>query len=144
MARVDKTLYAAGIRFACRGCGECCRTRGRYGYVYVSLPERRRLARHLGLAAGTFTRRYCGKSHGFFHLRSIGADCVFLEDNRCRVHRARPDQCQTWPFWPENLVKKVWSREIQAGCSGIGKGTLFDARRIERRLRKEIRRARLR
>ena len=143
MPGVDKTLYAAGIRFACRGCGGCCLTRGRYGYVYVSLPERRRLARHLGLAAGTFTRRYCEKAHGFFHLRSIGADCVFLEGNRCRVHRARPEQCKTWPFWPENMTKTVWKRDIAAGCPGIGQGPRFTPRQIERHLRNEAKRENL-
>lgn len=138
MRRIDKTIYVQGIRFACRGCGECCRTRGRYGYVYVSLPERRRLARQLRLATRTFTLRFCEKSNGFFHLRSLGKNCVFLEGNRCRVHRARPEQCKTWPFWPENMSKKVWSRDIEAGCPGIGAGALHGANRIEGVLRQEI------
>ncbi len=140
MTRIDNSLYARGIRFACQECGECCRTHGRYGYVYVSLPERRRLARHLRIPTRAFTLRYCDKTDGFFHLRSRGKDCVFLVGNRCRVHRARPEQCKTWPFWPENMSKKVWDRDIAAGCPGIGRGPLVDAKRIERLLRMEIRR----
>ena len=90
MLRVDKTIYAEGVRFACQGCGGCCQSRGKYGFVYVSLPERRRLARHLRISVRSFTRRYCEKTDGFFHLRSRGKACVFLEGTRCRVHRARP------------------------------------------------------
>ena len=140
MPRIDPSLFASGIRFACQGCGACCLTRGRYGFVYVSLPERRRLARHLRLPTRAFTLRFCEKSNGFFHLRSIGPDCVFLAGNRCRVHRARPEQCRTWPFWPENMSPKVWSREVVAGCPGIGQGPLFTPRQIERFLQLEIRR----
>ena len=144
MPRIDPSIYARGIRFACRGCGECCRTRGKYGFVYVSLPERRRLARHLRLSTRAFTVRFCEKSNGFFQLRSIGKDCVFLEGNRCRAHRARPEQCKTWPFWPENMTEKVWRKEVAAGCPGIGTGPLFDAGRIERHLRNEAKRENLR
>ena len=143
MPRIDQSIYARGIRFACQGCGECCRTRGKHGFVYVSLPERRRLARHLRLATRVFTLRFCEKSNGFFQLRSIGKDCVFLEGNRCRVHRARPEQCKTWPFWPENLTKTAWSRDVAAECPGIGKGPRFEARQIDRFLQKEIRREHL-
>lgn len=144
MPRTNKSIYAKGIRFACQGCGDCCRTRGRYGYVYVSLPERRRLARHLRLSTRSFTLRFCIKTDGFFHLRSRGKDCIFLEENRCRVHRARPEQCKTWPFWPENMVKKTWNRDIASHCPGIGQGALFKAGQIERRLRNQTERENLR
>lgn len=144
MKRVDKNLYAEGIRFSCQGCGECCRNRGNYSYVYVSLPERRRLARHLRIPTRLFTLRYCDKTDGFFHLRSRGKDCIFMEGNRCRVHRSRPEQCETWPFWPENMKEPVWTQDIAAHCPGIGQGDFFDVRQIEQRLQKEIRRENMR
>ena len=144
MPRPDPSRYAQGIRFACQGCGRCCLTRGRYGYVYVSLPERRRLARHLRLPVRTFTRRHCEKTGGFFHLRSLGAACVFLENNRCRVRAARPDQCRTWPFWPENMNPKTWTRDIAPGCPGIGRGPRIPPRKIQESLRQETARERLR
>ena len=140
MPRLDKSIYGKGVRFACQGCGECCRTRGRYGYVYVSLPERRRLARHLRIPTRSFTRRFCVKTNGFFHLRSLGKDCVFLEGNRCRVHRSRPEQCKTWPFWPENMAKTTWLRDIAPGCPGVGRGPLHTVRQIERHLQNETNR----
>ena len=39
MPRIDPSLFASGIRFACQGCGACCLTRGRYGFVYVDQDE---------------------------------------------------------------------------------------------------------
>ena len=140
-AMPDRTPFA-GVRFACQGCGGCCRTRGRFGYVYVSLPERRRLARHLHLAVRTFTVRHCEKTDGFFHLRSRGRDCIFLDGRRCRVHRARPEQCRTWPFWPENLPPRVWRRDIAAHCPGVGRGPRIPARFIRDCLRREAARER--
>ena len=134
----------AGMRFACQSCGGCCRSRGRFHYVYVSLPERRRLARCLHLSVRTFTVRYCNKTEGFFHLRSSGRDCVFLEGNRCRVHCARPEQCRTWPFWPENMPPRVWRRDIAAKCPGIGQGPRIAPRKIEDCLRREAARERQR
>lgn len=135
-------IYAGGIRFECQGCGGCCRSRGEYGYVYVSLPERRRLAQRLRLSSRAFTMRYCKKTDGFFHLRNPGKDCLFLKGNRCNVYRARPTQCRTWPFWPLNMNKTVWSGEILYDCPGIGKGPLWSAKRIENRLRKQAERER--
>ena len=130
MHRVDKNIYAEGVRFACQGCGKCCQSRGKYGYVYVSLPERRRLARHLRIPVRSFTRRYCEKTDGFFHLRSQGRDCVFLEGTRCRVHRARPEQCATWPFWPENLRSRRTWRQAASECEGIERGPMVGYREI--------------
>lgn len=125
-------LHADGIRFGCRDCGGCCRSRGAYNYVYLSLHDRRRLARHLGLTTLQFTRRYAQKTHGWFHLKDPEGDCVFLEDGRCTVYDARPTQCRTWPFWPENMKPRVWHREIQPACPGIGRGRLYPAAQIER------------
>ena len=140
MTRVDKSIYAAGIRFECQGCGRCCATRGEYSHVYVSLPERRRLARHLGVSTRDFTMRYCQKTHGFHHLRDPHEGCLFLRGGICQVYDARPDQCRTWPFWLENMNRGVWHGEVMRDCPGVGRGRLFSADEIEERLREERRR----
>ncbi|MDF1563086.1 MAG: YkgJ family cysteine cluster protein [Deltaproteobacteria bacterium] len=117
---------AAGLRFECQGSGRCCTSRGEHGFVYLSLADRRRLARHLELATGAFTRRYCEKSGGLFHLKAPEQDCRFLEGGRCSVYEARPEQCRAWPFWSENLEPGVWEREVAAFCPGAGKGPCHD------------------
>jgi len=129
--KVDPAVYAAGLRFECTGCGECCKARGSYSFVYVTLPERRRLARHLGLTTAAFTRQYCEKTTGFFHLRNPAHDCLFLRGAQCGVYEARPQQCRTWPFWPENLTAKGWKDEVKRDCPGIGQGRLHTPQEIE-------------
>jgi Fe-S-cluster containining protein len=120
-----------GIRFECQGSGKCCMARGDYGYVYVSLQDRRRLAVHLGISTILFTDRYTEKTDGLFHLKNPEKDCPFFHDNRCTVHQSRPRQCRTWPFWPENMKGEVWEREIASYCPGIGKGRLYSAEEIK-------------
>lgn len=128
---MTRRFYSEGIRFECQGSGKCCRSRGAYGYVYVTLEDRRRLAAHLGLTTTAFTRRYCARTDGLFHLRDPQLDCQFLDGKSCGVYEARPEQCRTWPFWPENMDPRVWREEIAACCAGVGKGRLYTAEEIE-------------
>jgi Fe-S-cluster containining protein len=136
MNGVDPSIYKNGLNFECQGCGRCCQSRGEYSYVYVSLPERQHLARHLRLSTLAFTKRYCVKTDGLFHLRDPEKGCLFSTGNRCSVYLARPVQCSTWPVWPENMNKKVWFGEVLKDCPGIGTGPLLSAKQIEKRLRK--------
>ena len=137
---VDIDFYAKGLRFECTGCGECCRARhGKPSWVYVTIDERRRLARHLKLSTSTFTRRYCAKSNGFFHLRDPSSDCVFLDGARCTVYEARPGQCRTFPFWRENMGQRAWNKTARE-CEGIGRGRRWSVTEIEVRLEDERKR----
>lgn len=133
-------FYSAGIRFECTGCGQCCKTRGSYSYIYVTLEERRRLATHLRMKTAAFTRRYCEKTAGLFHLREPAKDCAFLQGERCSVYEARPGQCRTWPFWPENMSRTVWANEVKRDCPGVGVGRLYSVAEIEAHLADEKRR----
>lgn len=137
MSKIDKKLYANGIRFECTGCGECCKSRGRYGYIYVILEERQQLARHLGLTTAAFTRKHCEKTDGLFHLKNPSKDCQFLDGVRCSVYSARPEQCRTWPFWPENMSAKVWKLEVMRDCEGIGIGRVHTPAEIEQHIAAE-------
>ena len=141
MNTTGQSVYGSGIRFECTGCGECCKSRGQYQYVYVSLEERRRLAGHLGLKTAAFTKIHCSKTGDFFHLRNPSNDCQFLNGVRCTVYTARPQQCRTWPFWPVNMKPRTWTREVKPGCPGIGTGRLYSPREIEVFLQEERQRA---
>lgn len=128
---LNKKFYREGLRFECQGDGKCCVSRGRYGYVYLSFNDRRRLARHLGITTTQFTCRFTEKEDGLYQLKYDGKDCPFFRKNRCSVYPARPWQCRTWPFWPENMNKAVWEREVASYCPGAGKGRLYPAAEIE-------------
>lgn len=132
-----KRLYKEGIRFSCQGDGRCCLNHGRHTYVYVSFNDRRRLAARLGMTTLAFTREYTRASDGLVHLKDPDRECPFLRNNRCAVHDARPWQCRTWPFWPENMHPKVWERDVVSFCPGVGKGRLYTAGEIDLILRKQ-------
>ncbi|MBN21175.1 MAG: zinc/iron-chelating domain-containing protein [Bdellovibrionaceae bacterium] len=132
---MSKNFYKDGLRFECQGSGKCCTSRGSYGFVYLTLKDRKRMARVLGLNTSVFTRKYCSKTDGHFHLKETSGDCRFLNLNRCEIYEGRPDQCRTWPFWPENMNSKTWNQEVKSYCPGIGKGKLFTKEEIEAQLR---------
>ncbi len=124
-----------GLRFQCQGSGKCCVSRGGYGYVYLSQKDRQRFAKYFRITTREFTKQYCAKTDGWYHLKDFTGACSFLKDKRCSVYEARPTQCRTWPFWPENMQAKVWDMEIAGFCPGVGKGPLVPAKEIQRQLR---------
>lgn len=127
---MGKPFWSDGVRFECQGTGRCCTARGEYGYVYLNLEERRKIAALLGMRTSTFTRRYCVREDDDFYLKNPEKDCLFLDGTRCSVYEARPIQCRTWPFWPENLNPHVWHRDVEGFCEGVGRGRLYTAEEI--------------
>ncbi len=124
--------YENGLRFECQGSGRCCVSRGQYGYVYVTIEDRRAMAQYLGLATSLFTKKFCDKKGGIWKLRDFREACRFLENgNRCGVYEARPTQCRTWPFWPETMGAKSWQKEVASYCPGVGKGRVWSKAEIE-------------
>jgi uncharacterized protein len=130
---MTKAWWHDGVRFSCKGSGKCCVSRGGYGFVYLTLADRRRLAAAHGLTTQAFTRQHCDKTDGYFHLKESGVDCRFLVNKRCTVYEARPDQCRTWPFWPENMSPRAWTA-IAEECPGVGKGNAVTRAMIEKTL----------
>jgi uncharacterized protein len=129
VAEARSPWYAEGLSFTCTGCGSCCRGEG---YVWMTAPEIEAIAGFLGLTTDDFGRRY---------LRRVGAalsltekpnhDCVFWDDG-CTVYPARPTQCRTFPFWPENLATPgAWEAVVQQ-CPGTGRGQRYDLVEIRR------------
>ena len=127
-----------GIQFQCQGSGRCCVSREGYGYVYVTLEDRQRFAKYFGLSVREFTKQYCEKDDGIYKIRDFTAACRFLVNNRCSVYEARPTQCRTWPFWPETLNARGWSKEVAAYCPGVGKGRVWTAVEIREQLEQQI------
>jgi Fe-S-cluster containining protein len=120
-----------GFRFTCQGSGKCCLAGEDYGYVYLTRLDRQRLAAHFEISQWAFTRRYAERTDGYFYLKEPDTDCRFLENKRCTVYEARPLQCRTWPFWPENINGAGWTKEAARRCPGIGKGRLYGSEEIQ-------------
>jgi Fe-S-cluster containining protein len=128
---MKRPFWKDGIRFECQGTGRCCVSRDGYGYVYLTLEDRRRFAKYFGVSTLSFTRKYCSKTDGHFHLKRTQGPCEFLEGKSCGAYEARPAQCRTWPFWPENMNARVWNSEVKSFCPGVGKGRLYSASEIQ-------------
>ena len=128
--------YAAGLHFECTGCGNCC-SGPEEGYIWVTKPEIRFIAEHLGLEEDELRRRYL-KRVG--HRTTIieephSKDCIFLETEegrkRCSIYPVRPNQCRTWPFWASNLQSPHAWNEAAQSCPGINRGKLFTMNEID-------------
>jgi uncharacterized protein len=125
-----------GIRFECQQSGKCCVSRGSYGFVYLTAADRKRLAQSLSLTVREFTKLHCEKTDGFTHLKEIPEqqNCKFFKGGGCSVYEARPTQCRTWPFWPENMSAKAWSLEVASFCPGVGRGPVRAAESIAKQI----------
>ena len=131
---MTRNIFSTGIRFQCQGSSNCCVSRGSYGFVYLSKKDILRLAKYTDLPIKDFINLYCDKTDGFVHFkeRRKNGECQFLEKKRCSIYAARPTQCRTWPFWDENMKTKIWNKEMQSFCPGIGKGEIIQPSQIEK------------
>lgn len=110
--------YKKGLPFECTGCGQCCT--GAPGYVWVSLKEIEMISEYLKITPKEFKRLYVRQVGDRLSLTErANFDCVFLKDKKCRVYGARPRQCQTFPFWKQNLKSPEAWEEIKKECEGI-------------------------
>jgi Fe-S-cluster containining protein len=111
------------LRFSCTACGHCCRGGDERDTVFVNPHEEAAIACHLGLSAAQFRQRYTSTDgDGQRVLAATGDACVFLDQGRCAIYPARPVQCRTWPFWPENLIDAAAWEAVVAECPGAGSG----------------------
>ena len=127
--------YKDGLRFKCTGCGDCCT--GAPGYVWVNRADIEAMAAAVEMAVAEFEDRY---------VRQVGVrkslvehangDCVFFDNRtrKCRVYKARPRQCRTWPFWQSNVATpEAWAETCRV-CPGSGQGRLYQLDQIERQV----------
>ena len=129
--------FAPGLRFTCTQCGNCCT--GAPGYVWFDEAEAAAMAKLVGLTPSQFRQAYARRLGGRWSLREVERDgkldCVFLKrsaDGRalCSVYSARPQQCRTWPFWPENLANRAAWRRAAGNCPGMNQGRFVPADQV--------------
>lgn len=138
VSKKKKCWYAAGLSFECQQCGRCCSGPGS-GYIWVTAQEIKLIAGHLGLTEQQLWSRYLQR----VRLRTTiiedakTNDCIFLgkdgERRFCEIYPVRPNQCRTWPFWPQNLTgPNAWNRAAKR-CPGMNRGRLYSFEEIEQR-----------
>jgi uncharacterized protein len=126
----ESSWYRDGLAFECTRCGACCT--GAPGYVWVNAEEIGRLATYRGETVQEFSRRFVRRVGDDYSLiEKPGGDCIFWDKEvGCTVYPARPVQCQTWPFWPENIESPEAWEGVQRVCPGSGKGQVFGVEEI--------------
>ncbi len=128
--------WADGLRFGCTRCGNCCRGPDP-GWVWMDEGEIERLAAFLELDLDAFGSKYLRRVGERLSLveQPITNDCVFWDEmDGCTVYEARPAQCRTFPFWPENVASPSDWEQVGASCPGQGIGPKHDRAAIEKAL----------
>lgn len=112
------------LRFACQpGCTACC---DQQGFVYLTEADIKRAAKYVGMPARKFEERYIYRTAHLRRLRKPpDKQCPFLLEDRCSIHPAKPTQCRTFPFWPENVETVEGWNDLKHFCPGVGKGELI-------------------
>jgi hypothetical protein len=126
----ESPWYRDGLAFTCTKCGACCT--GAPGYVWVSPEEIERLADFRGLSVREFSTRFVRKvGRRYSLIERPGGDCIFWDKTAgCTVYPARPVQCRTWPFGPENVESpEEWDR-VRSVCPGSGNGRVYSVEEI--------------
>ncbi|MFA5238866.1 MAG: YkgJ family cysteine cluster protein [Phycisphaerae bacterium] len=128
--------YIGGLHFECQQCGGCCSGPGE-GFIWITSPEIKLVADFLKIDPEQLRKRYLKR----VGLRTtiieqpVTKDCIFLQkiagEKRCVIYPVRPNQCRTWPFWPDNLASPdCWNQTAQK-CGGINRGRFFSFEEIE-------------
>lgn len=83
-------------QFVCRRCNQCCL---QPGYVYLREGEAETMAAHMNLDVYAFTDQYTEvlDRRQLVLKKTNGEACVFLTDQGCLVHAAKPRQCLDFP-----------------------------------------------
>ena len=105
--------------FTGRRSGNCCSRPG--GMVRVSPAEARAIASHLEMSEAGFRSRYLTPS-GDRLKEGISSCCVFLQDGReagCSIYPVRPQNCGTWPYWPDLRDSEEALQQALRLCPGL-------------------------
>lgn len=135
-------------RFECQDtcAGKCCKPwqNGQSTFVFLTKKDAINLSIHLTQPIHMFAdrgmfsfTRFKDEPSAQWYLRpKYDGSCQFLEDGKCGVYKARPTQCRTFPFWPENMDKKSWESLIEH-CPGINKWPILQEELIEEKLKEQ-------
>ena len=98
--------------FECQQCGNCCKGDG---LVRITRQDAKEIAAFLGISVQKFYCHYTFRMNDEYWLWDKGdKECIFLNQNRCTIHEAKPLQCRDYP-------KKWRTFYLVRNCPGLQK-----------------------
>ena len=122
-------FWKSGLSFECHQCGNCCTFQG--GVINASKEEFKRIASFLKISFKEFLNDYTEKVDTKISIKSEPDGPCFFYDKGCTIYDVRPNQCRTYPFWPELLKNKHRWQQESSNCRGIAKGKFWDEKQIK-------------
>lgn len=133
-----KRWFGKSLAFSCTACGKCCKGRTN---VYLNGAETEAMAEALDCSLFDFYKKYTREEENkkgelLISLKTKQDNttkelsCIMLNDkNQCSIYNARPTQCRTYPFWPQNLVGESEWRAEASKCEGMRVSNVEDVPR---------------
>ncbi|MHA1672205.1 MAG: YkgJ family cysteine cluster protein [Promethearchaeota archaeon] len=153
-----------GLIFRCTQCGKCC-SNDSDGHIFIFWDDVRNISKILNLSHVEFAKRYLKITPYDFtiwdeNLEDSGMkkimrtlilnfdqqqDCIFLikkeEKLLCQIYKARPMQCELYPFWSMIMTSEVNLQEHKDLCPGFHvskeEGEFFSPDHIEQLVKSE-------
>ena len=122
--KISKNFPTDRLQFSCTACHACCRHEE--GYVFFGNQELSAMCRYLRISPVVFRKKYTRQVSfdGISRLsltETPNHDCIFWSGG-CTIYPARPLQCSSYPFWPQNLgSQQEWDAEA-THCPGMNHG----------------------
>ena len=133
---MPKWLEKEPLRFECQpDCFKCCM---KPGIIYFDREDIRNAAEYLGISPSELKEIFLTRDDGKW-VMEVGADgtpCSFLTDTGCGIHNGKPKQCQSYPFWRENMDSKSMWKLVGGFCPGIDVGPMIEIDTIKSLLQK--------
>ncbi|MFA5928705.1 MAG: YkgJ family cysteine cluster protein [Candidatus Margulisiibacteriota bacterium] len=107
------------IEFSCTACGACC---DRDGWVFLTLTDVQKLQEHFKLSPEEFKAQYLSKYGRYTILKEHPkGGCWFAHtaEGKCPIYEVRPEQCRTYPYWPDHYHDPDWFKGESKECPGI-------------------------
>ena len=124
------------LRFECQpDCFKCCM---KPGIIYFDREDIQNAAEYLGISPAELKKTFLTRDDGKWVLEvtADGTPCSFLTDTGCGIHDRKPKQCQSYPFWRENMDSKSMWKLVGGFCPGIDVGPMIEIDTIKSFLQK--------